>query len=81
MKYFPKKEKHLLHNYLFGAVKLDRNTNARNAWNHSDGTLARNVIIFGVGNSASHFTKNGRNDFFAIESHPAQFVEDINNFF
>ena len=69
---------YLIHNYLFGAVKLARNT--KNTWSHNDGTLARNVIVFGVGNSASYFTENGNNDFFIIVSGPAQFVEDRNYF-
>ena len=63
--------KYLIHNCLFGAVKLVRNTNARNAWSHNDGTLARNVVIFGVNNLASHFTEDGSNDFFIIENDPA----------
>ena len=48
---------------------------------HNDGTLARNVIIFGVVNLASHFTENGNNNFFTIESGPAQFVEDTKKIF
>ena len=54
-------------------------TNARNEC-HKEGTIARNVIIFGVDNSASHFTVNGRNAFFITESDPAQFAEDANIF-
>ena len=72
--------KYLIHNCLLGAVKVARNTNTRNSWSHNDGTLARNVIIFGLGNFASHVTENGNNNFFIIESGPAQFVEDTKNF-
>ena len=70
---------YLIHNCLFGAVKQARNI--KNISSHIDGTLARNVIIFGVGNSVSNFTENGTNEFFIIESSPAQFVEDTKNFF
>ena len=41
---------HIIHNCLFGTVKLARNT--KNTWGHNDDTLGRNVIIFGAGNSA-----------------------------
>ena len=71
---------YLIHNCLLGAVKLARNTNARNAWSHNDGTLPTNLIIFSVGNSESHFTENGNNNFFITESGPTQFVKDTNNF-
>ena len=47
---------------------------------HNNGTLARNVIIFGVVNLASYFTENGSNNFFIVESGPALFVEDTKNF-
>ena len=57
--------KHLIHNCRLGAVKIVRNSNARNAWKHNDGTLARNVIMF---------VEKGNNNFFIIESGPAQFV-------
>ena len=67
-----------IHNCLFGAVKVARNT--KNTWSHNDGTLGRNVIIFGVCNLASYFTENGKNDFLIVESGPAQFVEDRNYF-
>ena len=72
--------KYLIQNCLLGAVKLARNTNARNAWSYNDGALARNVIIFGVVNSTSHFTENGNNNFLFMESDAAQFVEDTKNF-
>ena len=70
---------YLIHNCLFDAVKQARNI--KNISSHIDGTLARNVIIFGVGNSVSNFTENGTNEFFIIESGPAQFVEDTKKFF
>ena len=72
--------KYFIHNCLLGAVKLARNTNARNAWSHNYGTLPRNVIICRVVISASHFTENENNNFFLIESGPAQFAEDTKNF-